>query len=88
MKQPGLNLKNLQNFTFGFTQVFLVSCQTWFIAKSYWPGLAVCGFLISFVWTLNVRSMAFGGWMDRVIYSTGAMMGALTGVLIGGLIIT
>ena len=57
----------------GWLQVFLVSAQTYFITKQYWPGVAIGGFGISFIWTLNVRSMAFGGWAERLIYSTGAI---------------
>ena len=70
-------------FIFGFLQVFLVSAQTYFISRVWWPGVAAGGFLISFVWTLNVRSMAIGGWVDRVLYSTGAMCGAIVGLLVG-----
>jgi hypothetical protein len=43
--------------------------------------------MISFVWTLNVRSMAIGGWSERIVYSTGAMAGALSGLWVGNLIL-
>ena len=71
----------------GWLQVALVSAQTWFIAKQYWLGIAVGGFGISFVWTLNVKSMAFGGWAERFVYSAGAMTGALSGLWLGRLFI-
>lgn len=72
----------MKNFMLGFLQVFLVSAQTYFISRLFWPGIAAGGFLISFVWTLNVRSMSIGSWCDRVTYSAGAMTGALAGVFV------
>jgi hypothetical protein len=71
----------------GWLQVFCVSVQTWFLAQNFYPGVAVGGFMISFVWTLNVRSMAIGGWSERIVYSTGAMAGALSGLWVGNLIL-
>lgn len=68
-------------FITGFTQVFLVSANTYFISKSTWAGIAVCGFGISFLWTFNVRRVAIGTRTEQIIYATGAMLGGLIGVL-------
>lgn len=66
----------------GFTQVFLVTIQTYMIAKVFYPGVFAVGFLISFVWTWNVKKVAFGTIYDRIAYSSGAAIGAISGLFI------
>lgn len=73
-------------FLSGFLQVFLISGNTYFIAQKFYPGVAVFGFLISFVWSLNVRRVALGTLQDRVKYSIGAAAGSLAGLLVSQLI--
>lgn len=73
-------------FATGFAQVFLVSANTYFISRTTWIGIAICGFGISYLWTFNVRRVSIGTWSEQVTYSLGAMLGGLTGVLIAKLI--
>ena len=68
-------------FLTGFAQVFLVSANTYFISRTTWLGIAVCGFGISYLWTFNVRRVTIGTRQEQFIYSTGAMLGGLTGVM-------
>jgi len=75
--------KHFEIFTTGFAQVFLVSANIYFISKLFWPGIAVCGFGISYLWCINVRKVNLGTKLEQVTYSTGAMLGGLTGVLMG-----
>lgn len=70
-------------FGTGFIQVFLVSVQTYFITTIFLPGVLVVGFLISYVWTFNVKKVAFGNKSDRVVYASGAAVGAFFGVISG-----
>lgn len=72
-------------FTTAFLQVFLVAANTYFISHLVWIGIAVAGFFISYIWTINVRKVNFGGKMDSFIYSLGAMFGGLAGVFIAQL---
>ena len=74
-------------FITAFSQVFLVAANTYFISKVFWPGIAIAGFGISFLWTANVRKIAIGGMKDRVIYAAGAMAGGLCGVLVSNWIL-
>jgi hypothetical protein len=74
-------------FITAFIQVFLVSANTYFIARSFYPGIAVAGFGISWFWTSNVKRVAFGTWRERLVYSAGAMVGGLTGVVMSKLIL-
>ena len=74
-------------FTTAFIQVFLVSANTYFIAKSFYIGIGFAGFGISWFWTSNVKSISIGTRKQRFIYSFGAMAGGLTGVLISKLIL-
>lgn len=74
-------MKNKINiFTTAFTQVALVAINTWQIANDKILGALIVGFLISLVWTFNVRKVAFGDKLDRVIYATGAMVGTGAGL--------
>lgn len=84
---------NLELFLTGYTQVILVCLNTYQI--SYFTknskseillGIAFIGFLISFVWTFNVKKIAFGNTKNRIFYSLGAALGSLTGVLLGFLL--
>jgi hypothetical protein len=78
--------KHLVIFITGFAQVFLVSANTYFISRTTWLGIAVCGFGISYLWTINVRRVTIGTKAEQVVYSTGAMLGGLTGVMLAKMI--
>ena len=73
-------------FATGFAQVFLVSANTYFISRTTWIGIAVCGFGISYLWTFNVRRVSIGTRSEQFTYATGAMLGGLTGVLVAKII--
>jgi len=78
--------RRIKLFVTAFLQVFLVSANTWFISRLFWPGIATAGFGISYLWTINVRKVTIATTTDRLIYSGGAMLGGLAGVAIGSLI--
>lgn len=69
-------------FITAFIQVFLVAINTIFLASGIWVGVAFASFGISLTWTLNVGKVAVGSWNDRLVYSSGAMLGSLTGLLV------
>lgn len=73
--------KQFSIFFTGFCQVLLVSANIYFISKLLWIGIAFCGFGISYIWTINVRKVVFGNKVEQLIYSIGAMIGGLAGVL-------
>lgn len=74
-------------FIIGFLQVFFVVVNTYFIGKGFCVGVLVCGFLISFIWSFNVKKVAFGTINDRIIYSLGACVGSGSGLLLSKIII-
>ena len=78
--------KHLIIFITGYAQVFLVSANTYFISRTTWLGIAVCGFGISYLWTINVRRVTIGSRTEQIIYSSGAMLGGLTGVMLAKMI--
>jgi hypothetical protein len=73
-------------FLTGFLQVFLVTFQTWLIAKNMIIFIFPVAFMISFTWSFNVKKTALGTIKERVIYSLGASCGALAGIITGNLI--
>lgn len=76
---------DLKLFTTAFIQVFLVSANTYFISKTFYFGIAFAGFGISWFWSGNVKKIAIGSKKDRFIYSFGATIGGLCGVLLSKL---
>ncbi len=74
-------------FSTGFLQVFFVAINTYLITKEYYLGVLIVSFLISFIWSFNVKKVAFGTNRDRVIYSLGASFGGLSGLIIGKIIV-
>jgi hypothetical protein len=81
-------MKNLKLFLSGFMQVFLVVLNTYFIAKDILTGVIICSFGISYFWSHNVKKVAFGKEVDRIIYATGAMSGGVLGYFLGKLLIS
>lgn len=72
----------IQLFITGLLQVTFVAMNVIFISHKMIIPMLVTGFMISLVWTLNVKRIAFGGWTDRLTYSFGAMCGTGLGFLI------
>lgn len=64
----------------GFIQVYFVAINTYFIANEMYLGVTVASFMISLVWSFNVKKVALGKNIDRIVYSTGATLGALSGL--------
>lgn len=77
---------HIRNFSTGLIQVMLVVTNTWQIANEKYLGAIIVGFLISLVWTLNVRAAAFGTIWQRLSYCSGACTGTAIGLLITQLI--
>jgi hypothetical protein len=73
-------------FITAYFQVALITANTWFISREAWAGVAVCGFGISYLWSMNVRRISISTGRERVVYATGAMLGGLCGLLIGKII--
>ena len=67
-------------FTTGFIQVYFVAINTYFLAHSFYLGVFMAAFLISMIWSYNVKRVAFGNTKIRVVYSFGAALGAVTGL--------
>jgi hypothetical protein len=69
-------------FITGFLQIFFVSINTYLIAKTLFLGIFVCAFMISFIWSFNVKKVAFGTLKDRLLYSFGAGLGSIIGTVL------
>jgi len=67
--------RRISLFFTALLQVTMVAMNVTFISKGYIGMMLITGFLISLFWTFNVKQVAFGKWIDRIIYSFGAMCG-------------
>ncbi len=74
-------------FITAFLQVAMVSANTYFISKVAWLGIAACGFGISYLWTVNVKKISASTTRERIAYASGAMLGGLTGVALGTMVL-
>jgi hypothetical protein len=76
----------IKTFLYSWLQVTLIATNTYQVANQKWVGAIIIGFLISFVWTINVGRVVFACNWIRLVYSLGAMTGTGTGILITHLI--
>lgn len=67
-------------FITGTIQVYFVAINTYFLSKELYVGVTVAAFMISMIWSYNIKKIAFGTWTDRVLYSLGATAGSLAGL--------
>ena len=78
---------NFKLFITGFLQVFFVAFNTYFLSKEFYVGVFFCGWIISLIWSWNVRRVAFGSFRDRMYYSLGAGFGSLFGLIVSKFLI-
>ena len=74
-------------FITAFAQVSLVAVNTFQISHEMYGGTFVVSFLISLIWTINVKRVSVGSWPERLAYSSGAAVGGLAGLLIAKFIL-
>ena len=85
-KQPkpalrlGAVIDRFSLFSTGFIQVYFVAVNTYFIANEMYLGVLIAAFMISLIWSFNVKKVAFGSTTDRVVYAFGATCGSLVGL--------
>lgn len=73
-------------FLTAYLQVLLVAVNTYQISHGRYIGAVIVGFLISWVWTGNVRRISISTRMERVVYCTGAALGTVSGLCLTQLV--
>lgn len=73
-------------FLTAWLQVSLVALNTWQIANGKLIGALVVGFGISFVWSFNIKRIAFANNAERIVYCLGASAGTATGLILSKII--
>jgi hypothetical protein len=76
----GAVISRFSLFSTGFIQVYFVSVNTYFLANEMYLGVLIAAFMISLIWSFNVKKVAFGSTADRVVYALGATFGSLVGL--------
>jgi len=69
-------------FLTAMVQVTFVAMNVTFISHAQIIPMLLTGFMISLIWTINVKRIALGNWMDRITYANGAMVGTGLGYII------
>jgi len=67
-------------FITGTVQVYFVAINTYFLSKELYIGVTFAAFMISMIWSHNIKKIAFGTLTDRILYSLGATTGSLAGL--------
>jgi len=67
-------------FITGAIQVYFVAINTYFLSREFYLGVTFAAFMISMIWSHNIKKIAFGTLTDRVLYSLGATVGSLAGL--------
>lgn len=65
----------------GFLQIYCVSINTICLAKGYYVGVFIFGFLISFLWTFNISKIALSTMQDKLIYASSASIASVLGCI-------
>lgn len=73
--------KKTSLFSTGLIQVFFVSMNTYFLSFSLELAVFITSFMISLIWTFNVKRVVFGKIWDQVVYALGAAAGSVVGLL-------
>lgn len=69
-------------FLAAFLQVMFVTMNVHFISRGLVFPMMVTSFVVSLVWTLNVKLISIGSMTDRTFYAAGAMSGTGLGYFI------
>jgi hypothetical protein len=69
-------------FLNGFIQVFFVSINTVLVIKNNFIGIFICSFLVSFIWSNNIKKIVFSNSIERIKYALGASFGSIIGILL------
>ena len=64
-----------------YLQTAMVSISTIMISKQILAGVFIVGFIVSILWTFNVSTLAFSTTKQKLIYSFGAGLGSMSGVI-------
>lgn len=81
------NVSRLKLFGTGFLQVIFVAANTVFIAHYELLANFATAFMISLIWTYNVKKVAFGDAGDRWSYAGGASLGSVAGTIIASALV-
>lgn len=74
-------MKNyLKLFSTGLVQVFFVAINTYFLSRELAIAVFTTSFIISWIWSYNVKKVVFGSKKDRLFYALGAATGSSIGL--------
>ena len=73
-------------FTQGCVYVGLQAANVVQLARHHYTEAFVVGFLISLLWSWNVKGVAARGGWGGVVYASGAAVGTVLGMFLSGLV--
>jgi hypothetical protein len=73
-------LELLYLFLTGFSQIYFVAINTLFLMQGNYIAVLTTSFIISLIWSYNVKKIAFGSTKERITYALGASIGGVAGL--------
>jgi hypothetical protein len=77
---------NIKLFITGAMQVMFISINTSFISRDEYIGVLGSSFIVSYLWSINVKKISVSSFKERIIYSSGASLGCISGLFLSKII--
>jgi len=81
-------IEQLKLFIMAFLQVFFTCMNIVFITNNMIFLMFITGFVISFIWSGNVKTVVFGTLKERFTYSLGGSFGVICGYWVSNFILS
>ena len=66
-----------------FLMVYFISVNVYCISQQNYTLAFISSFWVNYLWTVNVKRIAFGGSRDKIIYAVCTSIGCVLGILTG-----
>jgi len=71
--------QNIKLLLIGFGQLTFLSANTFFISQKNYMMIGVSALFTNFIFSWAVKTLAFSGWKDRLMYALGSTAGCILG---------
>lgn len=55
--------------------ILFATLSTWFVAHDRYLLAILAGFILSIMWTINIKQIALGKWKERFVHAFGGAFG-------------
>jgi hypothetical protein len=66
--------------------ILFATLSTWFTAHDHYVSAIATGFVLSLLWTMNIKQIAMGKWRERFIHAFGGVFGTASAFVLANLL--